>query len=256
MAEEQAKEKTVEAPAKTPVPQGNTNPLAIAALIVGIVAVISGWIPFWGLVAGAAAIVLGIMGLKKSTSKGMSIAGIITGAVGALWSLIVTVIFIIAIGIFGASAAVVGDAIQEQHNQQQQLVDAKKEFSKGETADFGKFEVKVNNVTRDYQAKDGYSTPRDGYEYILVNMTVKNTDSSYNYVSGLTFDVEAGGLAASTSYIDVENELVSGDLASGASLTGNVAYEVPKGASNLKLIYKDVIFHEGQLKDLVYKLDI
>lgn len=71
----------------TPQPKG----LAIAALIIGIVAICSlifGWIPFLGggfsIVCGAAAVVLGIIAMNKAQSKGMSITGLITGGIAVL----------------------------------------------------------------------------------------------------------------------------------------------------------------------------
>jgi hypothetical protein len=82
--------------------------LAVAALVVGIVAFISGWVPFWGFLTGVAAVVLGIIALRRkavSSAKGMAIAGLVTGAVGALWSGIVTIFFIIAIALGVAQTA-------------------------------------------------------------------------------------------------------------------------------------------------------
>lgn len=54
--------------------------LGIAALVLGIVGVLAWIIPIIGLPVGIVALVFGILGLKKS-SKGMSIAGIVLGAV-------------------------------------------------------------------------------------------------------------------------------------------------------------------------------
>ena len=69
------------------VPQ--SNGIAVAAGIVGIVSAVVGLIPFFGFVAifsGVVAIILGIIGLQRAnrmggTSRGMAITGIITGAV-------------------------------------------------------------------------------------------------------------------------------------------------------------------------------
>ena len=66
--------------------------LAITAMILGIVAVVGalifGWLPFVGgiitILVGAAAVVLGIIALRKKQSKGMSLTGLITGGVGVL----------------------------------------------------------------------------------------------------------------------------------------------------------------------------
>lgn len=77
--------------------------LAIAALVVGIVAFLTGLAPFFGLIAGAAAVVLGILALRRAQSKGMAITGLSLGAVGAVTSLIVTLVFAAALGTAGSS---------------------------------------------------------------------------------------------------------------------------------------------------------
>ena len=69
--------------AGTPVP---STGLAIASLVLGILATLSG-IFFIGGLFGIAAIVLGIIALQKKVGKGMSITGIITGALGILGTL-------------------------------------------------------------------------------------------------------------------------------------------------------------------------
>ena len=70
--------------------------LAILALVAGILS----WICF-GPVAGIAAIVLGILGLKKSgemagKGKGMSIAGLILGILGSIVYVLIAVLFVFA----------------------------------------------------------------------------------------------------------------------------------------------------------------
>ncbi len=70
-------------PSGVPVPGKG---LAITSLVLGILATLSG-IFFIGGLFGIAAIVLGIIALQKKVGKGMSITGIITGALGILGTL-------------------------------------------------------------------------------------------------------------------------------------------------------------------------
>lgn len=58
--------------------------MAIAALIVGIVAFVMGWIPFFGLVVAAVGIVLSILALRQPRGKGFGIAGVILSGLAAL----------------------------------------------------------------------------------------------------------------------------------------------------------------------------
>ncbi|WP_051298741.1 DUF4190 domain-containing protein [Arthrobacter castelli] len=75
--------------------------MAITSLVFGIVAVVLCLIPFVGfisIVGGLVAVVLGIIALvKKKPGRGMSIAGIIMGAVGAVIAVIITIVSIWAI---------------------------------------------------------------------------------------------------------------------------------------------------------------
>lgn len=71
--------------------------LGIAGMVVGIVALVFCWTPFFGLICGIVATVLSIIYLvKKGTSKAFPIVGIITGALGLIISFFVTLAFFAA----------------------------------------------------------------------------------------------------------------------------------------------------------------
>lgn len=255
-----AAKKTAEPAPASPAPR-KSNGLAIAALIVGIVAILSGWVPFWGFVVGAAAIILGIIALKKAGQKGMSIAGIITGAVGVLWSLIVTILFILAIvtlSVGGAvvGGAVVGDALSQELASQQAKADAKKDFAKGETATFGDFEVKVTKVTTDFQVTDRSPAPGEGNQYIVVELSVKNIDSIPQHISKLNFSLAVQGVVKNASFIEATPVFEGGKVLAGETITGNIVYEVPLSASDLKLTYSTYGYEKGEFKSLTYTLAI
>jgi|GEM_PF-1248886 len=65
--------------------------LAVAALTTGIVAFLTGWVPVWGILAGGAAVTLGVLALRGRQSTGLSITGIILGALAVLASLLTTI---------------------------------------------------------------------------------------------------------------------------------------------------------------------
>lgn len=71
------------------------GPMAIGALICGILSLLCSWIPVVGFVLSVAAIVLGIIEVKRigrgegsAKGKGMALAGIILGAVGIVFGII------------------------------------------------------------------------------------------------------------------------------------------------------------------------
>lgn len=265
MAAEKSTNKMEEAPAPAPVttPTGGTNGLAIAAMVVGIVGFIFGWAPFFGFIAGIAAVILGIIALKKSpVLKGMSITGIVLGGIATLWGLVVSALLIISlvtIGIGGAAATNVlseaNKSITAYEAANQKLIDQKKDFTKGSTATFGNLEVKVNGVTRNYSSESDYITPDTGKEYVVVNVTVKNVGTSSENVSSYDFKINDNGVSNGTSFYDVDPAFDSGDLSSGASMTGNLLYEVSAGSSNLKLQYETTIYGTSAgTKTLTYTL--
>lgn len=77
-------------------PPKTGNGLGVAALVLGIIAIIIAFIPFIGIgsfLLGALAVILGIVGLrKKGLPKGTSIAGLILGAVSLIIAGIMTAI--------------------------------------------------------------------------------------------------------------------------------------------------------------------
>lgn len=262
-----AEEKAVHTPQETPKPAATTGPqptngLAIAALVTGIIAVVTGWTPFWGLIIGAAAIILGAIGLRKPGGRGMSIAGIVTGGIGALWSLVVTIFLIIAFATLGVAnsalqeaANEVQEARQEQVSENQALADLAKDYKKGETARFGQFEVKVNSVERNYVFDNQFLTPAEGKEYIRVDITVKNVGNEAETIGRHDIDISEAGATDGAVLYSAEPGFDTKELDPGASMSGNIVYEVTSGATDLKLRYTLTVFDTG-VKELVYTLAI
>jgi len=73
-----------------------TNGLAITALVMGILAILLGWIPFLGTLIGLTGITLGIVALvqinkSKERGKALAIVGLVLSAVGTLVWLILLI---------------------------------------------------------------------------------------------------------------------------------------------------------------------
>ncbi len=243
-----------------PVHAGPTNGLAIASLVLGILAVLSGWF-FMGLFFGIAAVVLGIIAMKKPGGKGMSIAGIITGGLGALSSLIFVAIFFIALAAGGAlvgQGAAISQAIDDQYAAQQAQIDAKKDFDKGQTAHFGSFDVKANSVKRNYVPDEEYYAAGADSEYVLVNVSVTNKGSESETFSGYELSLNADGIADTSYFITVSPAFTGGNLSPDATATGNLVFKIAKDAKKLKLQFEDTVYDtkDYSTKNLTYTLDI
>ncbi|MEJ6490630.1 hypothetical protein PQI23_12955 [Leucobacter sp. USCH14] len=79
-------------------PPAQPKGLAIAALVVGIASLVFFWFWILGLLGGIAAVILGILALRKRQSKGMSLTGLITGGVAVLASIGVLVFSLFILG--------------------------------------------------------------------------------------------------------------------------------------------------------------
>lgn len=92
-------------PAAAPAPAPATNGVAIAALVIGIIAILISWVPALGALAGILALVLGFVGRSKAkktpanVGSGQALTGIVTGILATLISIGVT----IALVAFGSS---------------------------------------------------------------------------------------------------------------------------------------------------------
>lgn len=258
-------------PVSNPAPNHNsnavqpTNGLAIAAMVVGIISLVLAWVPFIGFFGGIAAVIMGIIALKKTVGKGMSIAGIATGAISILCGLVIAFMFIASLAILGGAAVEGGKAVTEiskaadnYSKEQQAMIDAKKDFTKGQTAVFGNFEVKVNSVNRNYVPENEFSAASEGKELVVVNVTVKNIDNKSNQISSYDLSLNADGVATTSSYVVVSPEFTGGSLSSDATASGNIVYEITKGASSLKLQHEESIYDlkNSELKTLTYTLAI
>ena len=78
------------------------NSLGIAAMSCGIASLVFMWVPVLGLLAGIAGIVLGVMSMGAcnkglADNKGMAIAGIVCGAVGTFFSLLINIAYLFAV---------------------------------------------------------------------------------------------------------------------------------------------------------------
>lgn len=78
--------------------------MAVAALVLGIIGLVFGLIPFFGwfmFPIWILAIIFGAIGLKKEQGKGMSLAGLIMGSSALLLNLFF-LFFLFLVGISGA----------------------------------------------------------------------------------------------------------------------------------------------------------
>lgn len=80
---------------------GGSKGMAIASMVFGILSIVACCYWYFGLIAGIAGIVLGILHNRKNGSCGMSIAGIVCGIIGIVLTIVFLVLAAIGLAAFG-----------------------------------------------------------------------------------------------------------------------------------------------------------
>lgn len=91
-------------------PTNDKKGFSIAALVLGIIALVLCCIWYVSIPCGIIALILGIIGLKSS-KRGMSIAGIITGVIGMILSIVLLIsIVMLGVSIFNSAKDAIEDS--------------------------------------------------------------------------------------------------------------------------------------------------
>lgn len=130
-------------------------------------------------------------------------------------------------------------------DQQTKQEEPQKVFKIGEKANLDGKTLIVNKVVRSWIETDRYPLkPDDGKEFILVHVEVTNEGEDTAHFSEYDFDVEDsnGALHSPTYAGTVPEDFDSTKLVPGGKTAGNIAFEVPKDDSNLKLHFAPNFF--------------
>ena len=137
-----------------------------------------------------------------------------------------------------ASVALVGCGGSEEE-------EVKTEFSQNEVALYEGVEFTVNSVER--SAGIEYDTPKEGYEYIIVNLTIENKSEekiSYNPYDWKMENSQGQETDQTIVFFNNDTELNSGDLKAGGKVSGTIVFEQPAGDTGLRLNYYENMFNE------------
>ncbi|MFZ2577878.1 MAG: DUF4352 domain-containing protein [Lactococcus hircilactis] len=231
--------------------------LALIALIIGILALILSWVPIVNNLAAIFAVIgfiLAIIALiiNRKNKKTLSIVGLVIS--------IVAFVIVMATQAFYAksiddafkntsSGSKVAKKVEESKPTQssQEKENENNIFKVGETVSMDNVEFKVNKVS--YSNGGEMSKPNDGNQYVIVNVTITNKgDESVDY-NPYDFKLDSNGNQTSLSEYATDddgnnlagNELSSGTLAKGGSVTGSMVGQAKKG-DKYKLIYTGNMF--------------
>lgn len=103
--------------------------MAIAALVLGILALVTFWTAVGGIVLGLIAIILGVVALRRvrrgaAAGRGMAIAGVVLGTIGLLLGLAWAALFV---WVFNSNLA---DCLADAGNDQAQVEKCRNDFQR------------------------------------------------------------------------------------------------------------------------------
>lgn len=222
--------------------KSSKNVLGILSVVFAGVSLIGSWIPLLNVISiilGFAAIVMGVISLifvilKKTTVLALPIVGMSVGLVSLILAFGVNAFAFNAFnnGTVTSQGGTIGNIISGNDN---------KEYKVGETVTMNNHSLTVTNVQRNYSTGNKYMAPGSGNEFIKVTVKLENQTSGDINVSSYDFKVKNGNGSAefpkSATY-SLDDKFDNTQLSPNGVKTGSLIFEVPKGDSNLKLIYK------------------
>jgi|GEM_PF-448440 len=96
-----------------------------------------------------------------------------------------------------------------------------------------------------YNEDNQFSQPKDGYQYIYIDLAFENTGDGDDSVSFYSFDCYADGYQVDQHYTDDD---VSATLSGGRMTEGIVCFEVPVDATEIEIEYETNMFTEEKIK--------
>lgn len=126
---------------------------------------------------------------------------------------------------------------------------AKKTFKIGDIVELDGASIVVNKVTKEHG--DSWNSPKDGHEYVIVEVTIKNESTSSVSFNPLDFKMQnSQGVISNITFFtsDRDTNLSYGELAPGGSITGTLPFEEPINDSQLTLIYEGNFWSNSQLR--------
>ncbi|MDN4066677.1 DUF4352 domain-containing protein [Paenibacillus vini] len=123
-------------------------------------------------------------------------------------------------------------------------------FAIGDKIALGDNVLTVNGFARS-QGDNEFDTPKEGHEYIIIDLTIENGGSeniSYNPFDFSMQNSQGQILDGAFTLTEQDKQLNSGELAPKGKVSGVIVFEQPKGDTGLQLIYQPNFWSDGKIK--------
>ncbi|MEE1755906.1 DUF4352 domain-containing protein [Streptomyces sp. SP18CS02] len=237
-----------------PAPRPARNGLGTAALVLGIIGTISGFIPFFFWLAGILGLIALILGLSgrgrvkrgEATNKGVTTTGAVLGLVALILSVVGAVITFKAVddavdelnkelGSSSASKAPAADKAGGDAASGAAKEDKGKGLSAGDSSVYDdKVEVTVSEPTP-FSPSEYAAGHTEGNKAYQVSIVIENKGTEKFDATLVTVDARAGqeGVTAEEIFDDKVGTGFSGSVLPGKKSTVTFAFDAPADAKNL-----------------------
>lgn len=241
--------------------QGDQAPksqaFAIVSLVTGIVAFLFGWTALFGFIVGAAAVIFGILGLQRKRPKGLTVTGLVLGAIGAFTSLIATVVLFVGISLAGSAQPVVSQNDTTTDSSTPTPVPASPEAAEGSRENPLPFGTSISNSNWDIKLlafnPDGNAAvlaanqfnpdPAPGKQYVVIELEAAYKGSGEGYSGQVQVDYVSGSGEIVSSWdsfvVGIEPVFGRANLYAGGVDKGSIVFEVPSPADGLIRVDSD-----------------
>lgn len=230
--------------------------MGIASLILGIVSIILGFIPFCGIIAIIPAIIgiiLGIVDLAKKSKerspKGMSIAGLIL----SIFAVLFIIFWVVIMASIGANTEnIISNEIDNFNNKvdDSNKNNANEKCSVGEVFEDDYLRVKYETLNENFMDYSKYATIKEGYKIIAASFDFENVSDTNQLASYFRFNCYADGYDCSYFY-STEDATFSADLSPSMKSKGTVYFEVPVDAKEIVIEYESNAWSDKKAKFIV-----
>ena len=167
--------------------------------------------------------------------------------------IIVVIILFCIVGCVNSCSNSVNDAVEETKDSYKDI-NGKTSFKENETFQNKYEKITMTEVETNFKDYSEYTKPKSGNKVVMLKFEVENINDENDelYVSSMSFNAFADGVAAETFYAgnDKYNDL-SATLGKGKKAVGYLFYEVPKKADKITVEYNADFWTDGNAIEFV-----
>ena len=122
-------------------------------------------------------------------------------------------------------------------------------YKMGDVVELDGASIVVNKISK--VNGDDWNHPKNGHEYVIVEVTIKNESTSSISYNPYDFKMQnSQGVITDYTWFtsDRNTDLDSGELAPGGSITGTIPFEEPINDPQLTLIYEGNFWSNSQIR--------